>query len=86
MQRIAAEQRNLEEQQRREREAAAAAIRKNQSHEVNANASPDVKQTLKVCHSSLLTFSTIIMTFSHFIDLSYSETNRERKKSKLKLE
>lgn len=50
MQRIAAEQRNLEEQQRREREAAAAAAlrRNNERHECNANASPDVKQTLKV--------------------------------------
>ena len=48
---MAAEQRNLEEQQRREREAAAAAAlrRNNERHECNANASPDVKQTLKVC-------------------------------------
>lgn len=58
LQRIAAEQRQnalLEEQQRREREAvaaaaaaAAAARRNNERHECNANASPDVKQTLKV--------------------------------------
>lgn len=56
LQRIAAEQRQnalLEEQQRREREALAAAAaassrRSNDRHECNANASPDVKQTLKV--------------------------------------
>lgn len=50
MQRIAAEQRNFEEQQRREREIAAAVVqrRNNERHECNANASPDVKQTLKV--------------------------------------
>ncbi|CRK87517.1 CLUMA_CG001318, isoform A [Clunio marinus] len=49
LQRIAAEQKSLEEQQRREREAAAAAAlrRNNDRHECNANASPDVKQTLK---------------------------------------
>jgi hypothetical protein len=59
LQRIAAEQRQnalIEEQQRREREAAAqaaaaAALRRSNEHmkhECNANASPDVKQTLKV--------------------------------------
>lgn len=56
LQRIAAERQNalmLEEQQRKEREAAAQAAavalrRNNERHECNANASPDVKQTLKV--------------------------------------
>ncbi|KAL7031182.1 hypothetical protein ACKWTF_006926 [Chironomus riparius] len=54
LQRIAAERQNalmLEEQQRKEREAAQAAAaalrRNNERHECNANASPDVKQTLK---------------------------------------
>jgi hypothetical protein len=54
LQRLAAERQNaLLEEQRRERElaaqaAAAAARRNNERHECNANASADVKQTLKV--------------------------------------
>lgn len=72
MQRLAAEQRQnalLEEQQRREREvaaqasAAAALRRNNERHECNANASPDVKQTLKVC---ILTFKKISLLFAAF--------------------
>jgi hypothetical protein len=81
MQRIAAEQRNLEEQQRREREAVAAAnIRKNQSHEVNANASPDVKQTLKVTISSISFKKETFKIFFSFIYRHFLFKNKLKKK------
>lgn len=82
LQRIAAEQRNLEEQQRRDREAqaaaqaaaaAAAAVRRNnERHECNANASQDVKQTLKVnCinfnYSRVKYFLWSLKCVNHFI-------------------
>jgi hypothetical protein len=61
----------LEEQQRREREAAAAAaLRRNtERHECNANASPDVKQTLKVGTTRIKPVSKILMVFL-FLDIS----------------
>lgn len=66
LQRIAAERQNalmLEEQQRKEREAAQAAAaalrRNNERHECNANASPDVKQTLKVWPLNFITYTQV---------------------------
>lgn len=71
LQRIAAEQRQnalIEEQQRRDREAAAAAAirRNNERHECNANASPDVKQTLKVGMIDCKKMSKIIHDYVFF--------------------
>lgn len=87
MQRLAAEQRNLEEQQRRQHEAAAAELRRSQNHEVNANASPDVKQTLKVSWNFRSDFNDKGLADEMSVsDLFNSETNRKGAKSKFKLE
>lgn len=80
MQRLAAEQRNLEEQQRRQHEAAAAELRRSQNHEVNANASPDVKQTLKVSWTFVrfLMMKVLLIKFPFQTFLIQKQIEKER--------